>query len=201
MRLLRVLFDLVFPERAAQALVSEATPEILGTLVQPVHVQPDTVALLPYRAPLVRACITETKFSDSQKAAALLAGVLTEYLKTLKAEAIVLVPVPLSKKRMKERGYNQVERVARLALPSLERAELVTDLLVRVRDTLPQTSLAGTARRDNLKGAFAVTGSFDPHHTYIVLDDVLTTGSTMQAVLGTLREAGMYSASGLSLAH
>jgi ComF family protein len=201
MRLLRALFDLVFPERAAQALVSEATLEILGTLVQPVHVQPDTVALLPYRAPLVRACITETKFSDSQKAAALLAGVLAEYLKTLKIEAIVLVPVPLSKKRMKERGYNQVERVAQLALSSLENTELAIGLLARVRDTLPQTSLAGTARRDNLNGAFAVKGSFDPRHTYIVLDDVLTTGSTMKAALGTLREAGIPTVSGLSLAH
>lgn len=208
MKLLRTCFTLLFPERPAEALVSSATFESLGALTAPVQMERTIVALLPYRVEQVRALVREAKFHDNQKAHVLLASVLADYVREVQADldsfeerTIVLVPIPLSKKRLKERGYNQVARIAHRAVSSLEHVILANTLLVRVRDTPPQTSLTGPARRLNLEGAFQVQGTLNPEHTYIVLDDVVTTGATLKTALSALTQAGLPRVSGLSLAH
>lgn len=208
MRILRLILDLLFPLSARQTLVTDATLESLGQHVRPRIVFDTIVALLPYRKPLVRACITSSKFKDSETAQTLLAGVLTDYLNEwsathtiLNKSPLVLVPVPLSATRLKERGYNQVERVARLATKKLSHVYLDTDLLVRTRDTLPQTSLGGFERRRNVVGAFSVSYPPDPSYTYIVLDDVATTGSTVTAAMEALKLAGSAKILGITLAH
>ena len=99
-----------------------------------------------------------------------------------------LVPVPLHRRRLRERGYDQALELARpvakaLALP------LVSTALVRIRATPPQTDLGGRARRRNLHGAFAVTAPLPPH--VALVDDVLTTGATLAEAARTLRAAGV----------
>lgn len=208
MWILRAILDLLFPQSRNASRVTDASPEALGFLVRPEHIGNDIVALIPYRTPLARACIVEAKFKDNERAHDLLAGVLADYLNEWSADetpftpgALVLVPVPLSKMRLKERGYNQVERIARKAAAKLPDVYLDTDLLIRTRDTLPQTTLSGRARRQNLKGAFASSTSPDSEHTYIVFDDVVTTGATLSNALQALRDAGASRVLGLALAH
>ncbi len=208
MRVLRIILDLLFPLSTRAALVEDTTLESIGQHARPVHITENIVALLPYRKPLVRACITAAKFKDSGKAQALLAGVLVDYLNEwsatntiLDGSVLVLVPVPLSSERQKERGYNQAERIARFAAKKLPHVYLDTDLLIRTRNTLPQTTLDGTERRTNLVGAFGVSCPPDPTHTYIVLDDVATTGSTLSAAIEALELAGSTRILGITLAH
>ncbi|HEY0948285.1 MAG TPA: hypothetical protein VGE53_02255 [Candidatus Paceibacterota bacterium] len=207
MKLLRAILDLLFPPRDAEALVNGATQESLGALVRVRTHDDGTVSLLPYRAPQVKACITETKFRDSENAQTLLASVLREYvaaleedLESFEAQTIVVVPVPLSEARRKERGYNQTERIATKALSGLADTTLNTKILVRTRDTLPQTSLGGRERRENLKDAFEASIP-DATHTYIVFDDVRTTGTTLSEAVQALKNAGALKVYGLSLAH
>jgi ComF family protein len=212
MRLLSALLDAILPPRASETLVRHASVEAVGAFAAPQLVEtcvPATTALLPYRAPLVRALIVEAKYRNSAHAHAILGAVLREYLeylendrRTLAGSSFVLVPVPLGRKRQGARGYNQAERICRAALvPPCEGWRLETDLLVRDRETAPQTSLSRDARRENVRGAFHVSRPLDPSATYIVVVDVVTTGATLSSAAAALREAGARSLEPLALAH
>lgn len=99
-----------------------------------------------------------------------------------------IVPVPLHAARERQRGYNQAREIAvfaarELGLPVQDR------LARRIRETTEQTGLAAGARRRNLRGAFMVDASAVPSRVAIV-DDVLTTGATAEALALALRRAG-----------
>lgn len=206
MRLLFIFLNVLFPQNNTERLVAGAKE--LSTLIDPYADEEGMVALLPYRAPLIKACITEAKFRNNTKAQRLLACALFAYLEDwgtdLRAfgiSSIRLVPVPLSSQRLKERGFNQTERILRMTTLETLGMKLDTHTLVRTHHTKPQTSLGRRARIENIYGAFSVTVPPDPTHTYIVFDDVRTTGATLQAAIHALREAGATRVFGLALAH
>ncbi|NUO77036.1 MAG: ComF family protein [Lysobacter sp.] len=102
----------------------------------------------------------------------------------------VLIAVPLSRARLRQRGYDQARELARplaraLGLPLLD------DALRRLRDTAPQSSLDGLARRRNLRGAFAAAFPAAPPARVLLIDDVMTTGATLHAAATALRRAGV----------
>lgn len=104
----------------------------------------------------------------------------------------VLLPVPLSDARQRERGYNQAWELARRVGPALGVATQAR-WVERVLDTPHQTGLDREARLHNLRGAFAVTAAGRtglPGCSVAILDDVMTTGSTAQELAATLRRAG-----------
>ena len=101
----------------------------------------------------------------------------------------VVVPVPLSRRRQRERGYNQSAEIARrlarrLGVPMDARA------LRRVRETLPQAGLSQADRRKNVERAFAAEPNRVAGKAMLLLDDVLTTGATAAAAARELRRAG-----------
>lgn len=98
-----------------------------------------------------------------------------------------LVPMPLHRRRMLTRGYNQALELARPLAAALGRP-LLTGLCQRVRATRPQTLLAGRSRRDNVHNAFAVQAP-PPAHVAII-DDVMTSGHTAAALGRCLHDAG-----------
>lgn len=115
-------------------------------------------------------------------------------------EAEALVPVPLHPHRYKQRGFNQAEYLAQ-ELSGLSGIPLNKNRLVKWRDALPQTSLSGESRRDNLIGAFAVKGRGTFSDKIVVLvDDVFTTGSTIQECSRTLLESGAREVRAVTLA-
>lgn len=203
MRLLSFLLDILFPPRDTMRLVREATPAFVAALIKErTHVRTGytITTLLPYRHPLIRALIIQTKFGDDQEAAVLLAEVLRTYLEHRDVGCTVLVPIPLSRERLRERGYNQVERVVRMAIADREDLSLSSTLLSRRRDTHPQTALAKSKRGENLRDAF-YAHPCDPQAEYLIIDDVLTTGATMQEAVHALKEAGAMHINALALAH
>lgn len=164
----------------------------------------DIISLVPYRVPMVRACVMEAKFKDNMKAQSLLAGILADYLREDMLEdplPCILIPIPLSPARQRERGYNQAERIAQGVVALLPNACVDTTILVRTRDTLPQTTLSRKDRATNVAGAFHAAGPLDQDYTYIVVDDVLTTGATLRAAIEAIRNTGALRVSGLALAH
>lgn len=198
--------DFLFPPRESERRVRETSLDDLCLRLAPVTValREPVVALLPYRDPVVRSLILEAKFRGSERAASLLGETLAEFLlgyieERFPEESVVIVPVPLSKERERSRGYNQVARVCAAALPRLGTAMDATTL-ARVRHTRAQTELGGAERRTNLDGAFSAS-AFDPGRTYIVVDDVATTGATLLAAIEALRDAGATNVVGLALAH
>lgn len=99
----------------------------------------------------------------------------------------VLVPVPLSAGRLRRRGYNQAQVLAR-ALGERIGLPVKCDRVKRVRETTTQTALAPEARQANVTGAFVASGRVDSR--VILVDDVFTTGATLLAVAQALFEGG-----------
>jgi ComF family protein len=100
----------------------------------------------------------------------------------------LIVPVPLHKKKERMRGFNQALYIAqqisrRTGIP------IARDLVIKTKITKSQKKLSADQRRQNLKGAFRVTGSLNGKDV-LVIDDVYTTGSTMDAMASCLRQSG-----------
>lgn len=104
----------------------------------------------------------------------------------------ILVPVPLHAVKERERGFNQSRAVAR-AICAATAAKGIEDLLVRQVYTQTQTRLSRAARHQNVKNAFALAedAAVMAGQTYILVDDVFTTGSTLNACASVLRDAGV----------
>jgi ComF family protein len=105
-------------------------------------------------------------------------------------EVDLIVPIPLHRSRLHERGYNQAEMLA-LGVSTVVDAPVYSDVLIRPRPTKTQTALKRSSRWENLEGAFRVAdpGSVAGRHVLLV-DDVLTTGSTAGAAAKVLLGAG-----------
>ena len=104
-------------------------------------------------------------------------------------EPDALIPVPLHKSRMKRRGFNQAELTARKIGESLG-IPVKTGLLLRTKKTSPQKELNDTQRRANLKNAFQVSQNDVRLKNVVLVDDIYTTGSTMDAAASVLLEHG-----------
>lgn len=104
--------------------------------------------------------------------------------------ADVIVPIPLHKSRKKSRGYNQAELVAR-HLSRLTGIPMQKNLVIRAKKTVPQKELDSRARQNNLKKAFHINPNVVKLNKRILLvDDIYTTGSTIDAVSDVLKRRG-----------
>ena len=148
---------------------------------------PGTVAILPYHDERVRSAIHEAKYHGSEHAFDILALALVEYLRdaddaqdmvTLEQLNLVLVPIPLGKKRKKERGYNQAEEIAKRAAKQFD-CMVDANLLMRTRETTSQVSLQRHDSRKKYERSIRLHSKLGERSgiTYIILDDVLTTGA------------------------
>jgi len=191
------LLDFLFPPRSHEEILRSLTKEKLDGLLSPTLIEttrPATTGLLPFRDPRVRALIHELKYHGSERAEDFLGAVLSEYIAEIGTDSFgktVLIPLPLSPARARERGFNQCERIARRALLDSGNPLLAisTDILVRVKNTEHQARLSRKERLQNVAGAFSSTPC-DPTVSYVILDDVITTGATMQAAIDALQGAG-----------
>ncbi len=115
----------------------------------------------------------------------------------------VLVPVPLHPRKLRERGYNQSALLAVVLARAAGGATRVEPLLRRVVDTASQTTFDRKARQANLKNAFALarSASINPRSPYILVDDVFTTGSTLNSCAGVLRRAGAVNLNVVTFSH
>ena len=114
----------------------------------------------------------------------------------------LVVPVPLHISKLRQRGFNQAELIARAALKHQSiAADLNTKCLVRHRETVPQAGLTRHQRRENIRGAFAVRDAAAVRGRYILLvDDVFTTGTTISECARVLLRAGAASVSAATAA-
>jgi ComF family protein len=142
-------------------------------------------AVFAYRFP-VDGLIHALKYGDNLVVARLLGESLA---RTVAAEAVdLIVPMPLSIQRLRERGFNQALEIAR-HVARTGTGRLCTDLVQRPVDTAAQASLPWKARARNVRGAFVCTEDLRGLRIAIV-DDVMTTGATLNELAKTLRRAG-----------
>ena len=138
-----------------------------------------TIAALAYRFP-ADELVHALKFRGELALAPFLSSLLKERI----GQADCIVPVPLSASRLRERGYNQSVEIARHL-----GGRMTVDACLRQRDAPPQTGLDREARRRNVRGAFRCERSFAGKRVAVV-DDVMTTGATLDALAAALKDAG-----------
>ena len=167
------------------ALASPASAVCGRCLAQPPQYDA-TIAALAYAFP-ADALVQALKFRGELAVAPLLAQVLCERIGRA-AQVDWLIPVPISRGRLRERGYNQSLEIAR-HVARAQRVELAPQLCRRVRDTAAQTDLPWAARAANVRGAFESCGALTGARVAL-LDDVMTTGATLGEIAATLKRAG-----------
>jgi|SRR5579864_3173104 len=143
-------------------------------------------APLSYSGPARRAVLT-LKFRSGRYLAPIMGDLLREALPRIEVDLVV--PVPLSPRRLRTRGFNQATLLAEQVTDSLH-AILTPNVLTR-RDRPPQSTLAAADRLANLTGVFACPRPGEVSGKRVLLvDDVVTTGATVSACADTLAEAG-----------
>jgi len=147
----------------------------------------------------VRQAIHQFKYSSVKMAAVPLGQMLADFLRSQRLPGDVLMPVPLHRKRLRERGYNQASLLTteigkHTGLPVAEAS------LFRLRDTLSQARTASAdERRENVRGAFGCRERLLGHNIMLI-DDVCTTGATLDACATVLKAEGAGSVWGLTVA-
>jgi len=139
---------------------------------------------------LVTGLVLRLKYNSEGDVARFVAPLLAEAVKEHNIKADVIVAVPLAPKRAKERGFNQAGLIAR-ELSKLIEVPVVEDFVVRVRDTKAQKKMTLEERRENLHGAFEIRPPYSviKGKCVLLVDDVFTTGSTVDECSRVMKKA------------
>ena len=149
---------------------------------------------------VVRQAVHELKYRKLKALSGCLAQLLAEYLQANDIPGEVLVPVPLHSRRLRERGYNQSALLAS-NLGKFVSLQVVENCLFRAKGGLPQARTTNVEdRRSNVAGAFACKDEQLRGSRVLLIDDVCTSGATLEACALALKSAGVLSVWGLTLA-
>ena len=223
MQLPRLALDLLFPlsclgcRREGKLLCQDCTDNLprLKTPYCRVCAEPNARSLCQWcsgiapgfdglRAPYLmegplREAVHALKYRGVRAAAPQLAEFLANFMKSHSIPGEELVPVSLHPRRLRERGYNQSELLAK-ELSKLTGLPVNADALIRARDSGPQVRTASRERRrENVAGSFQCKNDMAGRRL-ILIDDVATTGSTLSACASVLKAAGAASVWALVLA-
>ena len=148
---------------------------------------------------VIKACVQELKYRQNQSLGEWFAARLMPLYNAESWQADLVVPVPLSENRMKERGYNQAALIAR-PLAACLNLPYKPFGLTRVIDTRSQVGLPADQRKVNVAGAFRAEPVVVQKKSILVIDDVMTTGATLNAVSQALIHMGAKSVNCLTIA-
>lgn len=199
--MLRSLFysviNVLIPPRVHEARVANLS---LDTLLALQHKDG-----LPYHDPRVTSLVWEVKYKANAHALALAGELLAEEVRAIVSEElgkILLVPIPMHPERRKVRGYNQTELLCEAIMQNIDhQVEYLPRALSRIRNSVPQQTLARSTRLHNVKGSMqAVERAEVVGKTCIVVDDVSTTGATLLEAERALTRAGAKKVYTLALA-
>jgi len=142
----------------------------------------------------VAPAVYRLKYNGRQEYADYLGSKMGELLRSdiVSWNADAIIPVPISKKRLRKRGYNQAELLAK-AMGKTLNIPVFSNLVSRVIDTAPMKLLNPLERQNNLKKAFKIDVDVVKLNTIIIVDDIYTTGTTIDTVARVLRENGVRS--------
>ena len=189
------LFSLT-PEKALNELPAAPAPPIINA-----------ASIFAYKDDRVAKLVWNIKYKKSMRAVEIGGYALYRELLTSDLSKVIIVPMPITPRRRRERGFNQcellVDEIARL---DEERRFIIEKyLLKRIHHASRQTLKDRGDRLESAKGIFAtgqeVAERFPRDSKIIIIDDVITTGSTMREAIEILRNAGFEDVVGLSLAH
>ncbi len=200
----KFLADLIFPvqclgcQRSGKWLCERCYYQVKSRcLPSPIYLKKShllnrLIVPFSYSDPLVRKLITVYKYHFVQEISEILSRLLTDYLKpffkNIDPQNFILIPVPLHKKRLRFRGFNQSELLAKHITEEFN-LPLASKILTRCRNTIPQVQLKEKERQHNIHEAFAICKdhSLLENKIVILLDDVFTSGATLEECARILR--------------
>lgn len=200
--MLSIILDFLFPTNLKEEIT---TYDLVNTA--PSKDFGDIVSFFSYRDEVTKRLITELKYKGKRDNAKIIGSVIYEYLleelgdRELYEDFVdpILIPIPLSRQRLRERGYNQTELIAECLT---EICTLNTKSLKRIRNTESQTTKNKEERTLNLKDAFVIKNKeLILNKNIILLDDVVTTGSTLNEAKETLLKNGAKNVLAIAVAH
>lgn len=148
-----------------------------------------TISVVEYSHPVTRL-LHRLKYQADTTVVPALAQIVEPHLRNQSIQCDLVLPVPLHKRRLQRRGLNQSIYIAKLLFPRQENLIQKT-VLRRIRDTASQTGLDGKQRRKNLSGAFTLVDTdWVKGKKVCLVDDVLTTGTTVAECSKVLRRGG-----------
>jgi len=174
---------------------------------------PDVKICFDYRDEIVRKIIWALKYkrrsSIGNQIGEIIYGKLADDMPDLRLRSqespILLVPIPLSKERLKTRGYNQSEKIAQGIIKACPENIFTIDTtsIEKYKNTLPQARISNRQKRlKNVSGAFRLRDkNAFTNKIVIIIDDVTTTGATMNEVMHLVSSAGARYVSGIAFAH
>lgn len=148
------------------------------------------LAPLKYNS-VMRRSMEKLKYANKREYAEFFAdSIISVYGEVIRAwEAELLIPVPIHRQRMLKRGYNQAALIAK-HLNKYLKLELREDILIRIKNTKVQNKLNDKDRRKNVTGAFCIAENVVQQKKVILVDDIYTTGSTVNSCAKVLKAAG-----------
>jgi ComF family protein len=164
------------------------SPQLCGHCLNKTPAFDETHAPFIYHG-IIRYLITTLKFNKQYKNARLLGYLLAHFLAKTTEMPEYIVPVPLHKKRYQERKFNQSIEIATTVSKILS-IPLDTQSCIRKRNTHQQMNLPAKQRHKNIKNAFTVKKTCKAQHIAI-LDDVMTTGATVNELAKVLKKSGV----------
>lgn len=178
------ILDYIYPPTDHELLLRQVGVKRFTLFYQP-NTHNSIVYLAPYHLPPIQAAIAACKFEHNYHAAKLLGSLVETHLKTLPLKKTLIIPVPLSRERERERGFNQVGRVLSYINNLPYPFKLNCKIIVRSQNTIAQTSLSRKERLKNVQKAFTCVQKniyiLKNYERIILCDDVYTTGSTLNA--------------------
>lgn len=203
--------NLVFPkDKKVQELEVLTAQDLKEKLPEASCSDPDLISLFNYKDSKVRQLIWEIKYKKNKKLAFMCAELISEQLLEYMYEKkefnpnskFILLPVPISKKRKRHRGYNQTELLAEYVNKMLPPIIYCNKTLRRDIDRPSQTKKTNKEREENVKGCFSIiNGQRVRDNIVIILDDVTTTGATIKNVCEQVSKHGPKDILRVTVAH
>jgi len=128
------------------------------------------------------------KYQNDVGVARVLASYLLKVIQAENWDIDLVVPIPLSKRKQEQRGYNQAERLAKPVAEALKKP-ITTEGLSRIRENASQVDLNVQSRRENVRGVFEAEPAVVKGKKILLIDDVFTTGATLESASQALRDA------------
>ena len=203
-KLFEYLIDFIFPPSVEELQIRSYSVDWLYENGQKAGKTEFTFikALFPYKNPIIKELIWQIKYKKNQHAIKCASYALYKNIYSTKSN-ITLIPLPISPKRRRERGYNQTELIIDQIIKFDKEKVLKKnyDLLIREKDIEKQTHKNRNERISNTKHIFKVNFKENLNDKIVIIDDVTTTGSTLKEARDELLKAGYTNIDALTIAH
>ncbi|MHB1316850.1 MAG: ComF family protein [Minisyncoccota bacterium] len=205
------IFEWLFPPRNTEISTQSFKPENLLTIPRAKEIDQNTFALFSYKDIRVTSLVWEIKYHKNKTALSHTTPLLTDYIIEEYSErslfenwnTCLLIPVPTTKKQKNKRGYSHTEFICENIIKLLPKNITYSpNILEKIIDTPAQHKQKDRrSRLKNLRGTQKVSGKIEPNTSVILIDDVTTTGATLNESKRALKEAGVKNIISFTIAH